>query len=242
MKPKQSASLQNGPSIKELAVQLNFNPVNEELFEIAFHHSSYANEHNLPSNERLEFLGDSVLALIICNFVYELYPKYSEGQLAKLKSTIVSTGVFATFAQQLRLNDFIRLGHGELRSHGAQKKNLLADLFEAFIGAYYLNFGLEKTTEFVLSLVKPCLPELIRQTEELNVKTRLQELAQSQGCKPPDYRLVKEEGPPHNRTFTVDLAFNGKTLSQGRGKSLQEAQNKAAAAALAELVARGNEI
>jgi ribonuclease-3 len=235
MKPKQRLPRECGPSIKELAVQLKFTPVDEALFQIAFHHSSYANERNLPSNERLEFLGDSVLALIICHFVYELYPKYTEGQLAKLKSTIVSTGVFADFAQQLRLNEYIRLGQGELRSHGEQKKNLLADLFEAFIGAYYLNFGLERTTEFVLKLVKPCLAELIRQAEALNVKTRLQELAQSKGCKPPEYRLVKEEGPPHNKTFTVDLTFAEKVLSKGTGKSLQEAQNKAAAAALETL-------
>jgi ribonuclease-3 len=219
-------------AIDEFVARLPLQPAKPELFRIAFTHSSYGNEHNLPHNERLEFLGDSVIAVIVCSFLYHLYPNYTDGQLAKLKSTIVSTEVFVSFAQQLELNRFFRLGHGELRSDGLNKRNLLEDLFEAFIGAYYLNFGLEATTEFIVPLIKERLPELIRQTKELNAKTDLQEWAQLRGKWMPEYRLLKDEGPPHNRTFTVEVLYKKQVLGCGTAKTLKEAQCKAAVIAL----------
>lgn len=231
IKKKTQKSNPNEPSIAELAVQLNFKPVYPELFEIAFTHSSYSHESNVPHNERLEFLGDSVLALIVCQFLYRRFPNYSEGKLAKLKSTLVSTSVLAGFSQKLQLNRYLRLGQGERRTNGSEKKKLLEDLFEAFLGAYYLNFGLEATNEFMLPLIEECLPEIIRQTEIINAKTRLQELTQVNGIVP-EYRLVKEEGPPHNKTFTAEVLLGQAVFGTGTGKTLKEAQSAAASEAL----------
>jgi ribonuclease III len=220
--------------VRELAALFNFSSINEDLFNEALTHSSYANEHNLPSNERLEFLGDSVLSLIVCNFLYDQYGTYSEGQLAKLKATIVSTPFLAAFSQDLKLDQFIMLGQGEVKTSGNSKQNVLADLFEAIIGAYFLNYGLEKTTEFVIPLINSILPKIISQSDEINAKTILQEIAQSQGLKP-DYRIVKEEGPPHNKLFTVEVLLNNQVLGNGAGRSLKEAQNKAAAVGVSQL-------
>lgn len=230
---KMRPSKNNSP-VKELADLLNFQPVKEEIFQEALTHSSYANEHGLISNERLEFLGDSVLSLIVCDFLYNQYQTYSEGQLAKLKATIVSTPFLASNSQQLKLDQFILLGQGEVKTSGSSKQNILADLFEAFIGAYFLNFGLDRTTEFVIPLIGSILPTIILQSDEINAKTILQEMAQAQGLKP-DYRIVKEEGPPHNKLFTVEVLLNNQVLGYGEGRSLKEAQNKAAALGINQL-------
>jgi ribonuclease-3 len=223
----------NEPPIEELLERLQIKPEQPELFRIAFTHSSYGNERNLPSNERLEFLGDSVLAVIVCEFLYFHYSKSHEGKLAKLKSTLVSSPVLRDFALQLELNRYLRLGQGEQNADGRNKKNLIEDLFEAFIGAYYINFGLEATAAFVLPLIKERMSEVIRQTDEINSKTYLQEWAQARkkGIMP-EYRLLKIEGPPHNRTFTVEVAYQKQVLGKGIGKSMKAAQNMAAAQAL----------
>ncbi len=222
---------QKKPSIEELAVWLNIPPNKEGLFREAFTHSSYANEHNLPSNERLEFLGDSVLSLIACEYLYSNYRSYNEGQLAKVKAILVSAPFLASFAKKLKLHELILLGAGEIRSNGRTKQNILADLFEAFIGAYYLNFGLAETTSFITPLINSVLPEIFSQAEMIDAKTHFQELAQSQGLKP-EYRVAGEEGPPHNKTFTVEVLLNNQVVGSGVGKSLKEAQNKAAVEAI----------
>jgi ribonuclease-3 len=153
-----------------------------------------------------------------------------------LKSTIVSTEVLVTFARRLDLNNYLRLGQGERRSNGRNKKNLMEDLFEAFVGAYYLNFGLEATTNFILPLIQERLPELIRQTEEINAKTNLQEWVQARNRELKlEYRLLKTEGPPHDRTFTVEVLYKQQVLGEGTAKSLKEAQNKAAIIALEQV-------
>ncbi|HBE79350.1 MAG TPA: ribonuclease III [Firmicutes bacterium] len=220
-----------GPSIKELTVRLNIQPTQEILFIEALTHSSYANEHRIPSNERLEFLGDSVVSLIVCQYLYCHYRLYDEGQLSKLKAIIVSAPLLAGFSKQLGLDKYILLGAGEIRANGGSKQNISADLFEAFIGAYYLNFGLEATTKFIIPFVERVLPEIFSQSEQIDAKTCLQELAQSQGLKP-EYRMVTEEGPPHDRTFTVEVRLLDQVLGCGVGKSLKEAQNKAAITAI----------
>ncbi|HOP75397.1 MAG TPA: ribonuclease III [Bacillota bacterium] len=222
------------PPLEQLAVQLNFTLEKPDLFVEAFTHSSYAHEHSVPSNERLEFLGDSVLGVIVCRYLFEHYPRYSEGELAKLKSTIVSAPMLAHFSERLHLVDYIRLGAGEQKSRGSLKVNIIADLFEAFIGAYYLSFGLEKTTELVLPLIEAELPRIMEKFEELNAKTHLQEWTQAKGWKPV-YRTVSETGPPHNRHFTVEVTVNDRVYGKGTGRSIKEAQNCAARMALKEL-------
>jgi ribonuclease-3 len=226
LKPERSL----GPSIKELTARLHLEAKNEALFFEAFTHSSYANEHRLPSNERLEFLGDSVLGLIVCQYLYLRYRSYDEGQLAKIKAILVSASFLAGFTRQMALDKYILLGAGEIRTGGHKKTNILADLFEAFIGAYYLSFGLKATEEMLTPLIENALPEIFADSEKIDAKTYLQELVQSQGLKP-EYHLIAEEGPPHNKTFTVEVFINGRVYGTGTGKSLKEAQNRAASAA-----------
>lgn len=223
-----------GPSVSKLAVQLQFVPVYPELFEEALTHSSYANEHKIPDNERLEFLGDSVLSLIVASFLFRTFPHYREGDLAKLKSIIVSTQVLATFTSQLQLDSYIKLGAGEKRNQGQTKPTIMEDLFEAFIGAYFLNFGLEKTAHLVEPLVNDNLAKIHHQFTLINAKNNLQELLQSRGLFP-EYRTIKEEGPPHQRRFTVKVLVEGRTYGIGEGHSLKEAQNIAAFEAVSKL-------
>lgn len=220
--------------IEKLAVELNFQPVNSGLFVEALTHSSYANEHGSASNERLEFLGDSVLSLIVCNFLYYQYPTWKEGELAKLKAIIVSSPVLADLARQTGLDRYVKLGQGEILAKGNTKPHILADLFEAFIGAYFLNFGYGPTTEFLIPLIKPLLPEITSQAEFIDAKSNFQELAQSMGFKP-DYRVIREDGPPHDRLFTVEVLINNEIKGQGTGRTLKEAQNQAARVGLAHL-------
>lgn len=225
---------QSEPLVEKLAVQLNFTPTNTALFEEAFTHSSFANESGLPDNERLEFLGDSVLGIIVCNFLFHHYPSYNEGRLAKLKSTIVSTQILAAFAKNLGLERFLKLGQGEIRSHGRNKQSILEDLFEAFVGAYFLNFGLERTSELVLPLIEDIIPEVSAKTEAINAKTNLQEIAQAHGLRP-EYQTVTVEGPPHLRLFTVEVMVNNRILARGTGSTIKEAQNQAALSGLEKL-------
>lgn len=221
-------------AIRELTEELHFEPVNYHLFIEAITHSSFANENNLPSNERLEFLGDSVLSLIVCRFLFCQYPVSPEGELAKLKSVIVSAPILASLAKKLNLNRYIRLGQGELRTNGRDKQNILADLFEAFIGAFFLNFGFEKTNDFLLPLIRSILPEINNYCDWVDAKSNLQEITQRQGLKP-EYRTIQEEGPPHNKIFTVEVLLNGDVLGCGTGRTLKEAQNKAAGLAIHQL-------
>ncbi|MGE5580964.1 MAG: ribonuclease III [Bacillota bacterium] len=234
VKPKHMILKQIGPSIKELAVRLNLGSLNEELFREALTHSSFANEHNLPSNERLEFLGDSVISLVVCEFLYSRFRSYHEGQLAKIKSILVSAPFLASFTRKLNLEQYILLGTSELRTRGNNKQNILADLFEAFTGAFYLHFGFAKTADFLIPLIEPVLPEILAQAEMIDAKTNFQEIAQSQGLKP-EYRLVAEEGPPHNKLFQVEVLLGHQVMGAGSGKSLKEAQNKAAMEAIRQL-------
>lgn len=223
-----------GPAVAELAVHLQFVPVYPELFAEALTHSSYANEHKVPDNERLEFLGDSVLSLIVSSFLFKNYPNYKEGDLAKLKSIIVSSQVLASFSKQLGLDSYIKLGTGELRNQGQTKLSILEDLFEAFVGAYFLNFGFEQTLQFVEPLIKKNLAEINRKFNLMNAKNALQEFSQSRGMFP-EYRTVKEEGPPHQRRFTVEVFLDSNLVGRGVGLSLKEAQNQAAFEALVKL-------
>jgi ribonuclease-3 len=223
-----------GPLVSKLAVQLQFVPVYPEFFEEALTHSSYANEHKVPDNERLEFLGDSVLSLIASSFLFKTFPHYREGDLAKLKSILVSTQVLATFTRQLQLDSYIKLGTGEKRNNGQAKPTIMEDLFEAFVGAYYLNFGFEKTAELIEPLIKENLAEINHKFTLMNAKNSLQEFLQSQGLFP-EYHTIKEEGPSHQRRFTVEVLIKGRTYGIGEGHSLKEAQNKAALETISKL-------
>ena len=217
-----------------LAASFGTMPAQIELFVQAFTHSSYAYEHKVTSNQRLEFLGDSVLGLIVCEYLFQQYSQEPEGYLAKLKSTIVGSKMLAFYAKKLELEKFIRLGQGELRCQGSSKKNLLEDLFEAFLGAYYLNFGLAATKALVLPLLESTLEKVIEEVKLQNAKNRLQEWGQARGLMPA-YRTIKIEGPPHKRLFTVEALLDERVIGTAAAATIKEAENKAAALGMSTL-------
>jgi ribonuclease III len=211
------------------------------LREMALTHRSYAFENNLTStNERLEFLGDSVLGVIVTDMAYRAYPEIPEGSLAKLRAAIVNMIALADVARSLDLGRLVFLGKGEEQSGGRDKSSILADALEAVFGALYLDRGLEVTTELVQRLFRPRMEAYVRGEGERDYKTLLQELASQELRSMPDYRL-QERGPDHQKEFTATVYLDGEALGLGTGRSKKEAEQQAAGEAFARLRDRRTE-
>ena len=202
------------------------------LLETALTHSSYANEFSCPSNERLEFLGDALLGCMISALLYEKYPSYTEGDLSKIKSRVVSGANFAKYAEMLGLREQIRLGKGEESTGGRERESNNANAFEALIGALYLDAGYEKTFEVVSRLFRDAIEE---DDFPRDSKTQLQEVSQSVFGKTPEYRILSEEGLPHERTFTVEVRIPSDLTGTGKGRSKRQSEQSAARDALRKL-------
>lgn len=202
--------------------------IEPSLLELAFTHRSFAYESaNEQTNERLEFLGDSVLGLIVTEELYKRYPDFDESRLSPLRSGVVNMRALADIARELDLGKYIRLGKGEEVTGGRDKNSLLADALEAVIGAIYLQFGFEICTNIVRRLISTTMDCAVARGASLDGKTALQELAVSQGKGVPEY-LVTEEGPDHDKDFTAVAMVAGSAISQGGGKSKREAEQVAA--------------
>jgi ribonuclease-3 len=198
------------------------------LLELAFTHRSFAYESgSKETNERLEFLGDSVLGLIVTESLYKRYPDFDESRLSPLRSGVVNMRALADIARGLQLGSHIRLGKGEEVTGGRDKHSLLADALEALIGAIYLQFGFAKCSEIVEKLITPTMDSAVARGAGLDGKTALQELAAALGKGAPEY-VVSEEGPDHDKNFTATAMLAGQVLSQGSGKSKREAEQVAA--------------
>ncbi len=202
----------------------------ETLLETAFTHTSYANEHRLlkiSHNERLEFLGDAVLQLIISEYLYTKYPKRPEGDLSKLRSMIVREESLAGFARDCQFDQFIKLGRGEEKSGGRNRDTILGDLFEAFLGALLLDKGVEAVKSFLYQVMIPKVEagDFERVTD---YKTKLQELLQINGDVEITYQVVSETGPAHAKNFEVAVLINGRKSGQGQGRSKKLAEQEAA--------------
>ena len=205
--------------------------INPQLLELAFTHRSHAYESGAQeTNERLEFLGDSVLGLIVTEELYRRFPDLDESRLSPLRSGIVNMRALADIARTLDLGDFIRLGKGEEVTGGRDKNSLLADALEALIGAIYLESGYSKTSEVVTSLIHNTLEKAMARGAGLDGKTALQELLAAQGKGVPEY-LVSETGPDHDKSFSAIAMVGGVALAQGEGKSKREAEQLAARSA-----------
>ena len=202
--------------------------IEPSLLELAFTHRSFAYETaGKDTNERLEFLGDSVLGLIVTEELYKRYPDFDESRLSPLRSGVVNMRALADIARELDLGKHIRLGKGEEVTGGRDKNSLLADALEAVIGAIYLQFGFEICTNIVRRLIAQTLDSAVARGAGLDGKTALQELAASLGKGAPEY-LVTEEGPDHDKNFTAIAMVAGLAMSQGAGKSKREAEQVAA--------------
>ena len=215
---------------KALLEQFDLVFSDETLLETAFTHTSYANEHRLlkiSHNERLEFLGDAVLQLIISEYLYTKYPKRPEGDLSKLRSMIVREESLAGFARDCQFDQFIKLGRGEEKSGGRNRDTILGDLFEAFLGALLLDKGVEAVKSFLYQVMIPKVEagDFERVTD---YKTKLQELLQINGNVEITYQVVSETGPAHAKNFEVAVLINGRKSGQGQGRSKKLAEQEAA--------------
>lgn len=204
------------------------------LLKQAFTHSSYANEKKLPklsNNERLEFLGDAVLELAVSQYLYDLYPDLPEGKLTKMRAAIVCEESLAKFAKACQFDQYVFLGKGEELSNGRNRTSLLCDLFEAFLGALYLDQGEEAVQLFLRQTIYPKI-ESGYFLKERDYKTLLQEYLQQQKDVKIKYHLVDEQGPAHDRQFFVEVSVNDVIIGKGAGKSKKNAEQAAAREAL----------
>ena len=199
--------------------------------ERALTHRSYAYENgNLPTNERLEFLGDSVLGLVVTDTLYRGYPNLPEGQLAKLRAAVVQMGALADVARELNLGLFIHLGRGEEGTGGRDKGSILADTLEAVIGAVYIDCGLDEATRLVHRLFDPVIARAARLGAGLDWKTSLQELTAGETLGVPEYQ-VQESGPDHQKSFRAWVRVGGEIMGSGEGRTKKAAEQQAAEAA-----------
>lgn len=209
---------------------------NPKLFKQAFTHRSYLNEakEKIPSNERLEFLGDSIISLIVSDYLFKKYPYYDEGKLTNLRSLIVNTKSLAKVARELNFGKLLLLSKGEEESKGRQNQSLLADSFEAFVGALFIDKGLEDVSRFIKNVLLNKLEQLVEGSLK-DPKSLLQELVQSKMKSSPVYNVTGEVGPSHAKLFTVAVFVGNKIYGEGAGKSKQEAEENAAKEALEKI-------
>lgn len=231
-------------SLDVLQERIGYRFTNVSYLERAVTHSSYSNEtgarnHHLLCNERLEFLGDSVLSLVVSNYLYTHFSEYPEGTLTRIRSSVVCEAALASFAEKIGLGDFLMLGRGEAQNGGAEKPAILADAFEALLAAIYLDAGAEDSMQSVAKFLLPLVKSAIDAMPEvgdvrIDSKSRLQEFIQQDREQKEvlEYRLVGESGPDHNKTFTVELYLGANCLGSGKGHSKKAAEQAAAKAAL----------
>jgi ribonuclease-3 len=224
-------------NLKQLQTALNLTFRKPELLRQAFTHSSYVNEHrmgNHKDNERLEFLGDAVLELTVSEYLFEVYPQRSEGELTKLRASIVCESSLVGFAEELEFGAYVLLGKGEELTGGRTRPALLADVFESFIGALYLDQGLEVVKSFLRKHLFPNLPNQGKMLM-IDFKTHLQEYTQQHSMGLLEYIIINERGPAHEREFVSQVQVGDTLLGQGSGRSKKEAEQQAAAQALEAL-------
>ena len=205
------------------------------LLKQAFTHRSYINENGSTSsahNERLEFLGDAVLELIVTDFLYRKYPQYTEGELTALRSALVNAIIISEVASKIGMNDYLLLSKGEAKDFGKARVYILANTYEALIGAMYLDQGYDVADKFVTRTLLPQTEEIVNKKLWRDAKSLVQEKAQEFVLVTPLYKVLHESGPDHDKHFTVGIYFGLDLIAEGKGKSKQEAEQKAAEAAL----------
>lgn len=221
----------------EKKIGLNFH--DKKLLENVFIHRSYLNEHKnftLPSNEKLEFLGDSVLSLVTSVYLYKHYPTLEEGEYTEVKAAIVRTESLARAALELNLGTYLFLSKGQDKENGRSNKNLLADCFEALIGAIFIDLGFENSYSFIFThLFGTKLDYIVKNRLYLSPKSRLQEYTQAKFKIIPEYKVIEELGPEHNRLFKVSVFILDKNYGSGTGKSKKEAEELAAKKAMEKI-------
>lgn len=215
----------------ELEKKIGFKFINTDLIKQAFTHRSYINENRdsvLGHNERLEFLGDAVLELVATDFLYRKFPEKNEGDLTSLRSALVNTNAISDTASELGFNEYLLLSKGESKDLGRARQYILANTFESFIGAVYLDSGYDNAAKFISDFLLVKIDEIIKTGSWVDAKSKLQEVIQEKAGLTPTYNTVAEIGPDHDKTFKVMLCYGGVQIAEGEGKSKQEAEQDAA--------------
>ena len=213
-----------------LQEKLNYKFKNEDLLINALTHSSYANEvrNGVSSNERLEFLGDSVLSIIVSEYIYKKFGDLPEGEMTKIRASLVCEKSLCQFSREMELGQYLRLGKGEEKGGGRERDSILADAFEAVLAAMYLDGGFEVAKKHVLRFIKDELYNHNEAEAFKDYKTALQEIIQRNPEESVTYHLIGESGPDHDKIFEVEVLLNSNTIGKGKGKSKKQAEQKAA--------------
>jgi ribonuclease III len=221
--------------LSSLEEKLGVSFKNKELLEQAFIHRSYLNENrgfHLAHNERLEFLGDAVLELVVTEHLYQDYKDQSEGVLTVWRAALVNTKMLASIGKELEFSNYLKLSHGESKEEGKAREYILANTIEAFIGALYLDQGLKSAEKFIITYVLSKLSAVLRERLFEDAKSHFQEKAQEQASITPVYNVLKEWGPDHSKNFKIGVYLNKEMVGEGQGSSKQEAEQDAAKNAL----------
>lgn len=217
---------------------IGYNFTNKENLMLALTHSSYANEyknHNLKSNERLEFLGDAVLNIIVSELIYLNYPDLTEGEMSKLRASVVCEPALMECSNTIRTGDFLLLGKGEDLTGGRKRPSILSDAFEAIIGAIYIDGGFDEAKKFALKHISVLIDKSMKGLMSGDYKTMLQEIVQKKGEVKIIYEIIDEKGPDHDKLFVSQVIISGVPAGIGKGKSKKEAEQNAAKVALAKI-------
>jgi ribonuclease-3 len=226
----------NEAALAKLQERLGIATTDLARLERALTHRSATIDHPLDSNERMEFLGDSIVGLIVCEALYERFPAYSEGDLAKSKAYVVSEAALADAALNMGIEEFLRLSDSEAATGGRRRRSILADAFEALIAAIYLDCGIEVARRVVLTALDEALRTAATEQHRRDYKSALQEVTQARSRRAPLYRILAEEGQEHDKTFLAQALLDGVPIGQGSGKTKKEAEQAAARDALENLV------
>jgi|SRR5271168_3578322 len=220
-------------SLFEKKINITFR--NKDILKQAFVHRSYLNENrslNIPHNERLEFLGDAVLELVITDYLFKKYPQRPEGDLTAYRSALVNANTLSDAASSLGINDFLLLSRGEAKDTGRARQYILANAFESIIGAIYLDQGYDIAEKFIAGILFNKIDEIVEKGLWIDAKSHFQEKAQEHVGITPSYKTLKEAGPDHDKRFIIGLFLSEKLIAEGSGKSKQEAEQEAARKAL----------
>lgn len=220
------------PHSPELEKKISVFFQNKNLLNQALTHSSYGHERGVPDNERLEFLGDAVLKLVTTEYLYNKFPGHSEGDLTKIRASVISDETLAWVGKNLDLGDFLLLSVNESKSGGQKRKSNIANAFEALVGAVYLDAGIGKARDLIIDVLREEIEKVSRVGYIRDYKSALQEYAQKHKRELPHYRVIKEAGPRHRRVFWMEVKIKGRRYGIGRGANKKEAEQRAAAMAL----------
>lgn len=219
-------------NLEELEKNIGYKFKDKKLLQNALTHTSYAYEHGVQSNEKLEFLGDSILEFVSSEYMYNKYQNLKEGQLTKVRATVVCEKSLHKIAKEHNFGEYLYLGKSEIKSGGSQRPAILADSVEAVIAAIFKDGGLEPAQKFIIENLKGEIEIATKHVGEKDYKTVLQEELQKNGEVKIEYTIIKETGPDHNKSFEAEVSLNGKILAKGKGKSKKEAEMQAAKKAL----------